>query len=220
VQSFIEDQWLARIGECAPDAVDTFRSVGIARYHEAAHHLDHATAWPKAVRILPAEAVRCIRQTSLVKGLEEAFGEFAISDEEELGREEIYWRIVRPDEPGDTGPIHADRWFWDLGHGTTPAAAERVKVWTAVVSEPGLSGLQVVPGSHRREWRYHGERRHGMMKPCLDVDVDTLDTRLVPTRPGDSVVFHDKLLHGGGMSRGLFTRISFEFTMFVSSGGV
>jgi len=215
VRGLIERQWLENIGRHAPEHVAEFERLGLPRYHEVAHLLDHASAWPKAVRILPAEAVEMIRRTSLVAALEAGFGPFAISDEEGLGREEVYWRLVRPDQPGDTGPIHADRWFWDLGHGTTPAGTERVKVWVAVVCEPGLSGLQVVPGSHRRSWRYHGERRGGKMKPQIDEDVEALGASLVSTVPGDAVVFHDDLLHGGGMSRGRSTRISFEFTMFV-----
>ena len=117
----------------------------------------------------------------------------------------------------DTGPVHADRWFWELGHGATPPGVERVKVWVAVITEPGLSGLQLLPGSHRRTWRYHGEMRDGFVKPTIDEDVESLGLQLVPTSPGDAVVFNDGLLHGGGSSRGACTRVSFEFTMFVQS---
>ena len=98
---------------------------------------------------------------SLLKQLTSEFGEFQISAEDGSDWEEIYWRIVRPHEPSDVGPLYADRWFWDLGHGTIPTDKERVKVWIAIVAEPGLSGLRVVPGSHLRDWRYHGEAGHG-----------------------------------------------------------
>jgi ectoine hydroxylase-related dioxygenase (phytanoyl-CoA dioxygenase family) len=119
------------------------------------------------------------------------------------------------DAASDTGPVHADRWFWDLGHGATPPGVERVKVWVAVVTEPGLSGLRVLRGSHLREWRYHGEPRDGFVKPAIDEDVDALGLDLVRTEPGDAVVFNDALLHGGGESLGAWTRVSFEMTMFV-----
>ena len=219
VRSAIEDQWLGRIREVAPEHADRFAAVGLARYHELSHLVDHASIWPKAVRILPAEAVATIRATSLLRALEDTFGPFAISDEEGLGREEIYWRLVRPHEQGDTGPVHADRWFWDLGHGSTPADVERVKVWVAVVCEPGRSGLRLLPGSHRKQWRYHGEHRHGFVKPVIDEDVDALGLELAPTAPGQAVVFNDDLLHGGGVGTGELTRVSFEFTMFVAPEG-
>jgi len=215
VSSLVEDQWRARLRVVAPAHADRFERLGIERYHEVAELVEHASVWPKAVRILPAAAVDSIRATSLFERLESEFGPFEVSDEEGLGREEIYWRLVRPQQGSDMGPLHADRWFWELGHGRTPEARQRVKVWVAIVCEPGLSGLRLVRGSHLREWRYHGEMRDGMMKPQIDEDVDSLGAELVRTRPGDAVVFHDGLLHGGAPNRGTLTRVSFEFTMFV-----
>jgi hypothetical protein len=211
----IASQWAAALDAAAPAHAGAFRARGLARYHELSHLVDHAALWPKSARMLPAAAVAAIRSTRLCRLLEDEFGPFEISDEEGLGREEITWRIVRPRGARDTGPVHADRWFWHLGHGHTPPGCRRVKVWVAVVTEPGLSGLRVVPGSHRRAWRYHGELRDGFVKPRIDEDVDRLDLRLLPTEPGDAVVFHDGLLHGGGESLGVATRVSFEFTMFV-----
>jgi hypothetical protein len=242
VRAAIEKQWIEHIRANAPEHADAFRARGLARYHELSHLVDHASLWPKSARILPADAVALIRATGLCRLLEDAFGRFDISDEEALGREDIYWRLVRPaaerliarpaaerpiERPvsegpiaaraanGDTGPVHADRWFWELGHGETPAGVERIKVWVAVITEPGLSGLSLLPGSHRREWRYHGEMRHGFVKPVIDEDVERLGLELVRTEPGDAVVFNDGLLHGGGESRGAYTRVSFELTMFV-----
>jgi hypothetical protein len=217
MRGFIEEQWLARITEVAPEHAAAFRDRGMERYHELSHLLDHATIWPKAARILPATVVAAFRRTSLASALEEAFGPFEISDEEEIGHEEIYWRLVRPNQAGDAGPMHADRWFWDLGHGRTPAGRERVKVWVSVANEPGLSGLALLPGSHLREWRYHGELKHGFVKPVIDEEVERLPFEVVPTRPGDAVVFNDRLLHGGRVGAGRFTRVSFELTMFVEA---
>jgi hypothetical protein len=216
VRSEIESQWLARLRRCErPGTVDEIAPLGLARYHEVSHLVDHARIWPKAERIFSPEAVALVRRTSLVRALEAELGPFVISDEEGLGREEIYWRLVRPMQSADTGPLHADRWFWDLGHGQTPQGCQRLKVWVGVICEPGRSGLRLVPGSHLRDWRYHGELREGFMKPVIDEDVEALAPVLVETRPGQAVVFHDKLLHGGAMSRGQLTRVSFEFTMFV-----
>lgn len=216
VQRHIEAQWLDVLARHVPAEVEHFAARGIARYHEGADRIDHRSIWPKAVRILPEAAVADIRSMGFMQELAATFGDFRISDEEDVGREEIYWRLVRPGQPTDMGPLHADRWFWDLGHGSTPPGAERVKVWVAVVTEPGLSGLRLVPGSHRQQWRYHGEFRDGMMKPVFDEDEARLDPQLVRTDPGDAIVFHDALLHGGAPNRGRLTRVSFEFTMFVA----
>lgn len=215
VTQLIERQWLDRLRRTASQHASEIERRGLARYHEIAHLIDHGTLWPKRERILAAEAVAEIRRMSLLRQLEQAFGSFAISDEDDVGHEEIYWRLVRPNEPTDVGPLHADAWFWELGHGSTAAGLRRVKMWVAVVTEPGRNGLRVVPGSHRREWRYHGEQRHGMVKPQLDEREEDLDIRLIPTEPGDAVVFHDRLLHGGALNQGEMTRVSFELTMFV-----
>ena len=42
------------------------------------------------------------------------FGKFSISDENKLGYGELVWRLVRPNKKDDVGPIHCDKWFWDL----------------------------------------------------------------------------------------------------------
>lgn len=75
---------------------------------------------------MPQKAADSIR--SLMKELEKIFGEFKISDEENEGREEIFWRLVRPHQSSDIGPLHADGWFWDFGHGHTLANVERVNI--------------------------------------------------------------------------------------------
>lgn len=216
IRALVEVQWLGVLQEHAPHEVDAFHARGLARYHELADHVPHAEMWPKAARILPREAAAEVRAMPFMDDLAAAFGPFTISDEDEVGWQEIYWRLVRPNHPDDMGPLHADRWFWDLGHGSTPPGAERVKVWVSLITEAGRNGLRLVPGSHRREWRFHGELLHGKRKPQLDEDEATLGAELVDTAPGDAVVFHDALLHGGAPNVGTLTRVSFEFTMFVA----
>lgn len=218
VRRHIEAQWLAVLARHLPqDRVAEFARRGMAHYHELAATIDHANLWPKAARILPPVAVAELRTLPFCATLTAAFGAFEISDEDEVGHEEIYWRLVRPQEPTDMGPLHADRWFWDLGHGTTPPARRRVKLWVAVESEPGRNGLRLVAGSHHKEWRYHGVPKDGKLKPQLDEDETTLGAILLPTAPGDAVVFHDSLLHGGAPNQGSTTRVSFEMTLFVKN---
>ncbi len=56
-----------------------------------------------------------------------------------------------------------------------------------------------------------------MVKPVLDEDPASLHLKLLALAPGDVVVFHDRLLHGGALNRGTSTRVSFEFTLFVDA---
>jgi len=186
------------------------------RYHELSCLIDHKNAWPKLHRILEPNAVREIRKLPAMAKIEQEFGRFTISDEENLGWENIYWRLVRPNSASDVGPMHADRWFWDLGHGITPPNTKRVKVWIAIFCEKGQAGFRLVPGSHRKEWPHHGEHRDGFVKPQIDVSDDQLDIKMFDSEPGDAIVFNDQLLHGGAIG-GALSRVSLEFTLFVQN---
>lgn len=217
VSSLIEEQWIENIKLHSPMHWKKFSKIGMARYHELSNLIDHASIWQKSNRILPQYAVDLIRSTSLMKSLENIYGHYVISDEENIGREEIYWRLVRPQQPLDFGPLHADAWYWELGHGVTPAGVKRIKVWIAIYCEPGLNGLRVVPDSHKKTWQYHGEYRDGFSKPRIDEDESELAVHLIHTKPGDAIVFNDRLLHGGALNNGTNTRVSLEFTMFVKN---
>ena len=202
LRHLIYDQWLGYLKAIAPEHVKRFEECGMERYHEAPHLMDHGSVWSKKVRILPHDAVLEIRKMNFIKQLEDCFGRFEISDEENVGREEIYWRLVRPNEKNDIGPLHADAWFWDLGHGTTPNNVVRVKVWIAVYVDPGLSGFVYIPESHLKEWPYHGEMKTGVNKPVIDVSEDSLNPLLLNSEPVDAIIFHDRLLHGKAISKG------------------
>lgn len=216
VRSLIKSQWLENIKRHAPEQVEKFLAIDMIQYHRLSTLINHAAIWSKINRILPQTAVDYIRSTSLIKSLEDIYGNFGIADEENIGREEMYWRLVRPNQSTDIGPLHADAWYWKLGHGKTPHHAKRVKVWIAMYCEPGLNGLRVVPSSQKKDWKYHGENRDGFVKPQIDEDEKMLPITLLHTKPGDAVVFHDKLLHGGAINKGLTTRVSLEFTLFVN----
>ena len=215
-RGLITEHWLSRIGEHYPASlVDEFRAAGMENYHRLADRVDHKGLWPKKARLLPSEAVARIRAMDFMQILAGEFGPFGISNEEEIYPEEIYWRIVRPQMKSDVGPLHADAWFWSLGHGMTPPETVRVKVWIPFYCEAGMNGLKVLPGSHRQNWPYHGEMRDGVVKPQGDFDEQTVPMELLAIAPGTLVVFNDRLLHGGAVNAGSTTRVSAEFTMFV-----
>ena len=75
--------------------------------------------------------------------------------------------------------------------------------------------MRLIPDSHLQDWSYHEDRRDGILKPKIQVSETELCPQIFPTQPGDALVFHDKLLHGGALSRGNLTRVSLEFTLFV-----
>ena len=81
------------------------------------------------------------------------------------------------------------------------------------------NGLRLVPGSQKREWRYHGVERDGKVKPVLDEREEELGLQLVPTNAGNAIAFNDRLLHGGALNLGSETRVSAEFTMLVGAKG-
>jgi hypothetical protein len=217
IRSLITSSWLMNISKnTSPQITEQFEKAGINRYHELSHLLDHGSMWPKVNRILNPDAVAEIRSMSLIRKLEDEFGYFEISDEDNVGHEEIYWRLVRPNSPTDVGPLHADAWFWDLGHGVTPPGCKRVKVWIAIYCTPGKDGFKFVPGSHKHEWSYRGELKDGITKPKIDISEDQVDVIIFNSQPGESIIFNDKLLHGGAVGQNE-TRVSLEFTMFVKN---
>ena len=220
IREFIRRQYLARITVIAPDIVDKFASRGVERYHEIAHFLDHSAAWPKKERLFSAAAVAFLKSTEFFSLLRLQYGDLELSDEEHIGRWVVYWRIVRPFAPSDVGPMHADKWFWDLGYNNyalPDGFEDRVKVWLPVHVET-LSSLGIVPGSHLKDgWKWHGEMRHGVLKPAFDEPPGGVNPISLEAKPGDAVVFHDRLLHGGALNRGKNTRVSFEFTVMFKS---
>ena len=218
LRKFIEVQWLYRLQLLVPEHVYQFRKNGIERYHELSQLIDHAKAWPKYSRVLPAEAVNIIREMNFIKVLEEEFGKFMIADEEKLGWENIYWRLVRPGAT-DYGTLHSDRWFVKLGYygeEINNPSYERIKIWIAIYTQIEKNGLLVVPSSHHRtDWKWHAEEKYGLQKPVIDEDVAELKAILLPTESGRAVVFNYDLLHGGAPNHAEFTRVSAEFTFLV-----
>ena len=145
LRSSIYNQWLQVINEGCPDigCLVSTSSLPITRYHEISHQLNHSCLWAKSNRILPRSFVHQFLQTEFSQNLRSLFGSFDISDEECLGYPNIYWRLVRPNEPADVGPLHRDSWFWELNSSFTKPAYPflRYKVWVPIFTELGLNGL-------------------------------------------------------------------------------
>jgi len=134
-----------------------------------------------------------------------------ISDEESLGHPNVYWRLVRAGSASDVGPVHADNWFWDLGHGSIPAGFRRVKTWIPLRQDPEHVGLCIGPGTHRMSFHYEKVFKDGKFKPVFERKPVNHLLIPAPVKVGEAVVFHDRLLHGGEVSPSQL-RLSMEVT--------
>jgi len=121
-----------------------------------------------------------------------------VTDEEGLGYENIYWRIVRGGSPSDVGQIHADKWFWELNEDFFPASHTRVKVWMPLIQDDENPSLTVLPGSHKKDFNYdYHIDSHGKKRPRFLPDSGNFHLVAAPVTVGKAIVFHDSLLHGG-----------------------
>jgi len=187
-------------------------------YHKLGIRELHGSTWIKTNRILSEADTAWLENTSSIMALRNSFGSSKTSDEERLGRGNYYWRLTRPGAKADVGPMHRDAWFWQLNHeyGENMTGLQRVKVWVAIETAPGLNGLLVQPGSHLREdFEWEGIVSGGMKKPVLKTKVDPSSLTLLSPPPGQGVIFHDKLLHGGAVNEASRCRCSIEFTLLV-----
>src|SRR3990167_5293876 len=187
LRTMIRIQWLYRLQLLVPKQIPQFNELGMEYYHTLSHLIDHSKAWPKYSRVLPKEAAQIIKNMGFFKELERQFGKIKIADEERLGWENFYWRLVRPGIC-DLGSIHSDRWFVELGYygeEIKDPSYERVKVWISICTILGKNGLLVIPSSHRKlDWKWHSEERYGQRKPVIDEELNKFNLILLPTEPG------------------------------------
>lgn len=216
----ISSQWVDVIKTFYPELSDEARTLGIANYHTFSEKIDHNKIWPKCNRVLRQDAVEEIKQLPFIQHLKEELGDFLIADiydtEQHLGKEEVYWRLVRPNTDNDIGPFHADGWFhsaFNNGNGMFKADETTLKIWIPIFCEPNKSGLAIVPGSHLQEWKYHMVTTNKVPRPVLDEDTSQIEAKLIPTEPGNMLIFNDKVLHGGVINKGSSTRVSAEITL-------
>lgn len=220
-RSLVNQHWLSVISESHHDLLNEAKELGIENYHQFSHRINHSSLWSKFNRILPQHSVQNIKKLPFFSILKEEFGEFSISDvvhtEQEQGQEEIYWRLVRPNIETDVGPLHKDKWFHDafnMGYGMFPKGTVTVKVWIPLYCEAGKSGLALLPGSQYKTWKYHIEIIDGIPKPRLDENVTA---KLIPTDPGNLLIFNENILHGGVINTSNKTRVSAEITMVLKN---
>jgi len=216
----INHQWLNKIKENNPPITDIAieKGINIQNYHKISSFLKHDEIWIKSNRILPSNFSNWFLESEFAKNLKNSYGEFTISDEDNMGWPNIIWRLVRPGQASDVGPLHRDSWFWKLNKNRPKPKYNfsRLKVWIPIYTEKGFNGLLVEPYSHKRQdIRWTAEFRHGIRKPVLNTPSENFKPILLDTKDCDTVVFNDNLIHGGALNRGVKCRVSVEFTMLI-----
>jgi len=215
------ESWLAVIRQAAPDAVDRFGEIGIENYHQLSHLLDHANIWTTHARTFDRAQADIIGSFGIFDMLRREFPQTSIIGAMppygDLGRPRINWRLVRPGDGTDLGPIHADYWFEAVVDGWRgePGPEVKLKIWVPIYLEEGSTGFAYVPGSHLRQYPF--KRVHigeGLYKPSLSESELDRPLQTLRTPPGTAVMFNYNLVHrGANTSQAKRTRVSMELTM-------
>lgn len=214
----IFQQYMDVIHEKYPQYADSFSNKGIAHYHELSYLIDHELCWNKSNRCLSEEFVEKFKKMRIYETLVNIYGRFKISDviydqTHVKGKEEIYWRIVRPNMPSDIGPLHADKWFHEIlgmKDSALHESSHTIKIWIPIYCEAGKNGLLIMPNSNQRDWKHSMQLVNGIPKPVF---LDEANPELIITEPGNMLIFDEKTLHGGALNGGSTTRVSCEITM-------
>ena len=138
-----------------------------------------------------------------------------ITDEENLGYPNFNWRLVRTNVLDDVGPIHADKWFWDLNPSNYfPKMYQRIKIWIPLLQFPNEYSLLIKPGSHLEDFEYSFiiEKKTNKLKPLITKNFYYLMEEALINEEY-LIIFNDKLLHGGRAVN--HPRVSIEFTIAI-----
>lgn len=196
---------------------------GLQDYHTVTHH----KMWgDKRSRVFPQDVVAEVENFEFLKHVRYDVGEWRISPVIANGkidrtRNEVYWRIVRPHAETDVAELHADYWYFgsfkdEEGKSLLQPGDFTLKAWIPIECEPGLNGLEVIEDSHHREWQIRNVPLVNNWREKRELLEEPGARMLLPTRPGNVVLFNDHLLHGGAVNRGSKTRISVEITLIFS----
>jgi hypothetical protein len=217
----VTDSWLAVIRKANPDLVERFQAVGIENYHRLSHLLDHANLWTTHARTLESAQVNVIRSFTLFDTLASVFPRYRVSSAMppygDLNRPRINWRLVRPGDGTDIGPIHADYWFDAVldGWRHEPGPMVKLRVWIPIHIEVGVTGFAYVPGSHLHEYPFRRVRTgEGVFKPDFSPSDLGRPLETLVISPGTTMMFSYNLIHRGANSgRATRSRVSVEMSL-------
>jgi hypothetical protein len=208
--NMVREHFSRKVMENLPDI--PIPDIHLEDYMRIAHLIDHSRVWTKLARCLNKNDVEALVSSSLIQRLREGIGLFRISDEENLGYGNVYFRIARPNSTQDVGPMHADSWFWQIRNEIT---SQRIKIWIPLLTY-GQNAFQYIPGSHlEKGFTFSAVEKHGLIKPQID-DISLNGKQIIEfgKHAKSAIIFHDDLIHGGlPLSNSI--RVSLEFTMIL-----
>ncbi len=216
IKEIIKQHMLKVAAEISPHAVAALEATDVDLFHKVDGY-DHAAMLSKRGRILSNDMVQEIKSMSFFDYVRDAFGEFYLADEEEVGHEQITFRLVRPGRLEDVGSLHRDAWFWEQFGTALPDGVNRTKVWVPICSEPQLNSLRLAPGSHRIAAPYEVDSSGRKLTFVPKFDVRQIGLRQFNGEPGTPILFNYKTLHVGSLNRGLRSRVSIETTIMYRS---
>lgn len=195
----------------------TQKDISFDNYLIKADQAKHGSIFTKSNRVLPKNLFNiAYKELKIFKELKNIFSDFEITDEEKLGYGNFYWRLVRPYPFKDVGPMHKDKWFWDLGSGKIDEKKlKRYKLWISIVGDKSL-GFKFVDGSPYMDLKYSSEFRDGIYKPNFDEKIISNKITSLKGSEGTFILFHDELLHGGEVLTNNALRVSIECTFTTS----
>ena len=116
--------------------------------------------------------------------------------------------MMKPAKVGSKMPWHQDSNYWPI------RPTDLCSVWTALDEATIENGcMRVVPGSHKLDLIESKQKGTPFL---LDEQVDLSKAVDVPLKPGSSLVFHSRLLHGSEPNRSDRSRRAF-ITSFMSA---
>lgn len=143
--------------------------------------------------------------------IEEAY----ITDEEDLLYPNVYWRYVKQGDLSGVGPIHADKWFWDLNEYYLKDKFIRIKIWIPIL-ENSYKSFVIFPGSHKKEYDYGFKvEESGKKKPIIKDEKISKKMINIKMEKNEFIIFNDKILHAGRALQN--NRMSVEFTLAVKN---
>lgn len=198
------------------------KKITINNYLNTSNPEKHAELFKKRNRILSKKYFeKFFNESFLIKNLTNLFKNIKVTDEENLGYGNIYWRLVRPHPFNDVGPFHKDKWGWDLStHKIDENKFQRCKIWISIIGEDKL-GFKFLPNSINSNFEFKTNER-SKSSPFSFRNL-LFDEKSIPTNEivslkgerGTFIMFHDELLHTGEVLFNNFARLSIEFTFLI-----
>lgn len=213
LQTIIQDRMHYNAQNLNPAQAHLVKETDLSQYHTISQHFPHNKMLTKTGRILTQKAVDEIKSMSFFDYVRSEIGDFILSDEDNVGHEQVCMRVVRPNMREDVGSLHRDSWFWEHYNWPVPEGMQRLKVWVPIYVNVDRAGLILVPGSHRMDTPYNIDQSTEKMAFVPGFEADSLEYRRFVGEAGDPIMFNYHLLHVGSFNTSTTSRVSIEFTI-------